>query len=234
LVRPLLIAVVPQNIILMNVRRLSTLAAALSLSCATLHAVPVAFTKLTNNSTSNVAGQLSVAVTAVGSTQVAFQFTNNVGIASSITDIYFQSSNLSSTFAITDSGAGVDFTAPATPGDLPGGNLASPPFVATVGLSADSTSPITANGVNAAGEFVTLTFGLGTFANFAAVITAINNGTLRIGLHVQAQGTDGNSDGYLNTPGTGQPPPGVPDGGSAVALLGVAFAALALARRKLA
>jgi hypothetical protein len=167
------------------------------------------FTRITSNSSQDVAAQLFVDVTDPGGGQVDFTFYNLGTIPGSIADIYFDDNeadlNLLGIASITDSGTNVDFTNPATPGNLPGGNLASPPFVTTGAFSANSTNPITENGVNNAldltTEWVTITFNLTAGTSFADVLAAIAAGELRMGLHVQGIGTDGNSDGFVNTPG---------------------------------
>ena len=174
-----------------------------------------------------VESQFAVQVTDatdVNGAKVAFKFTNTAVLAASITDIYFDDGTLLGISAITDSGAGVEFANPATPGDLPGGNALDPDFQTTAGFSLDSSAPgVSANGVNAAGEFVTVTFNLINGKTFADTIAALNGGVdLRIGIHVQAL-PDGESNSYVNTP------PGGPGPGSTpVPLPGVASAALAL------
>ena len=163
-------------------------------------AVTVGFTNITNNGNTNVASQLSVDVTSGAGGTVNFKFFNNVGIASSITDIYFDDGTLLSIASITDSGAGVAFAAPASPGNLPGGNNASPAFVTTAGFSADSDPPVSANGVNASTEWVNINFTLQSGQTFADTIAALTDGSLRIGLHVQAIGTTDGSDSFVNKP----------------------------------
>jgi len=159
------------------------------------YAVTYSFEEITNNSPINVASQLSVDVTAADG-DVLFTFYNNVGLASSIADIYFDNSLglIALPMAITDSGAGVDFTTPASPGSLPGQNAVG--FVTTAGFSADSTAPTAANGVDAASEWVALQFDLVGANTFNSVIAAMNAGTFRVGLHVQAL-SDGQSEGYV-------------------------------------
>ncbi len=156
------------------------------------------FSKITNNGNPDVASQLSVEVSPVlASSQVDFKFFNNVGIASSITDIYFDDGTLLGIASISGT-AGVSFDNPATPKDLPGGSAAN--FETTAGFSADSDSPITANGVNSAAESVTITFNLINGKNYNDTLAMLNDGSLRIGLHVQAIGAPGGSDSYVNNP----------------------------------
>jgi hypothetical protein len=196
-------------------------------------ALTIGFVKLTNSGNTDVASQLFVEITDATlappndePAKVAFKFTNNVGTASSITDIYFADGTLLGISTIADSGAGVAFAAPASPGNLPGGNLASPPFVTTQNFSLDSNSGppgVSANGVNAASEWVTVTFDLINGKTFADTVAALNDGSLRIGLHVQSIGVTSGSDSYINT---------VPDGGLTISLLGMALAGLGLAARR--
>ncbi len=178
-------------------RRIVLALGLVALTALPAHAVSYSFFNITNNGNTDVSSQLSVDVTANGS-NVDFKFTNAVGVASSIADIYFDDGTLLAIATITDSGAGVAFTDPATPGNLPGGNNASPPFVTTADFSADSDAPVATNGVNAASEWVTITFSLQGGQTFADTLAALADGSLRIGLHVQAIGTTGGSDSYVN------------------------------------
>jgi hypothetical protein len=163
------------------------------------------FTKITTNGNTDVGGQLSVDVTG----QV-FTFYNNVGIASSITDVYFDDGGtLLGTFAITDSGAGVAFSSPASPGDLPGGNTIG--FETTPGLSADSNPRplgVMENGVNSSSEWVRLTFTMLGTNNADDILAALGDGSLRIGLHVQSIAPQLGSDSYVNNNVTSVPEPG--------------------------
>lgn len=185
------------------------------------------WTNITNNGNQNVGGQLAVDVTDAGSNRVSFKFTNNVGIASSITDIYFDDNApaiLLSLFNIVDSGAGVAFSNGANPSNLPGGA----PYDFTADFSADSDAPVAQNGVSSASEWVTLTYNLVGGKTFADLLAELNNGGLEIGLHVQSIGTAGGSDGYLLT---GSPPPSVPEP-AALGLFGVGLIGLGLLRRR--
>ena len=158
------------------------------------------FTQLTSNGNPATAGQYTVDVTAVGS-QVNFQFHNAGPVASSITDIYFDDGTLLAIATVND-GPGVNFeqqsaSNPVTPGNLPGGNLATPPFVTTQGFSADSENPPGANGVNP-GETVGILFNLQNAQTFADTIAALESGALRIGIHVQAIGATNGSEAFIN------------------------------------
>jgi hypothetical protein len=154
------------------------------------------FYKITNNGNPDVGAQLYVEVTDEGSGQVRFEFHNSGPVASSITDIYFDDGALLGIASI-DNGPGTSFDDPATPGDLPGGNLAIPPFATTEEFSADSDSPVEANGINP-GEWAAIIFNLQAGKGFTDVIDFLDDGSLRIGLHVQAIGTPGGSDSYVN------------------------------------
>ena len=174
--------------------------AVLVLGAAPATAATYNFFKLTNNNVENVGGQLSVDVQAFSATQVSFRFENAVGIASSIADIYFDD-GLPAILALPMTflqSAGVSFNDPATPGNLPGGNGASPAFVTSTGLSADSDSPVSQNGVNAATEFLTIILNYTGANTLSTVLAALGSGDLRIGLHVQSIGQAGGSDGYIN------------------------------------
>jgi len=180
------------------------------------------FDQITANGNTDVSSQLTVTVTDAGSDQVLFTFNNNGPIASSIADVYFDDGTLLDLASITN-GPGVTFNTPATPADLPGGNLATPPFVTTDQFSADSDTPIMIKGVNP-GEWLGITFDLQNGKTFADTIAALADGSLRIGLHLQAidavEGLGG-SESFVAVP--------VP-GALLLGLLGLAAAGLKLRR----
>src|SRR5258708_37097830 len=207
---------------------ISLLAGAAMLVASNANAITYGFAKITANGNPDVSSQLSVDVTSGGSGLVSFQFFNNVGIASSISEIYFQDGLLGAP-SITES-AGVVFQVGAPPASLPGGNLASPPFVTSVMFDSSSDNPQVTKGVNASTEWVTLTFGLGSFADITAIDNALSARTLRIGLHVPGY-VAGTTESYVN----GGPIERslVPDGGSTVALLGFALVGVDFLRRRI-
>lgn len=156
-------------------------------------------------------GQLSVQITGdQSSMDVFFKFFNNVGIDSSITDVYFADDLglfLTPITAgdITDSGAGVDFSAGAAPPALPAG--ADNGFVTTAGLTADSNSPTAPNGVNLSTEWLGILLTLAEGNTFADFLLSGFLGTFQIGMHVQSIGALDGSDSYINGGGGG----GFPD-----------------------
>jgi hypothetical protein len=169
--------------------------------CATVQAGPIyGFTGITNNNAADVAtgeAQLFVEVQNPGGGQVGFHFTNTGPLASSICDIYFDDGSLLGIASIVN-GPGVEFEQLATPGELPGANNATPPFVTTDGFSADSNPPVQPLGVNP-GEYVNIFFNLQGGSTYADVLNDLASGDLRIGLHVQGFACGG-SESFVNTP----------------------------------
>ena len=158
-------------------------------------AIPYYFYKITNNGNPDVASQLYVDVLEAAGGQVEFKFYNQGPTASSITDIYFDDGTLLALSTIVNGPTGVSFVTPATPPDLPGGETVG--FETTKGFSANSSTPITANGVNP-GEYVTIYFTLQDTKTYANTLAALADGSLRMGLHVQAIQPQGGSDSYVN------------------------------------
>lgn len=161
-------------------------------------ATTLTFENISNNSTVQLADQLSVDVNSVG-TGVAFTFYNNVTIGSSITDIYFDTgdgADLFSSFAISAESAGVAFDLNPSPNNLPGGNTVG--FYSDFG--GDSLAPTSANGVDAAGEYITFLGTLGAGFSYADTLAAIIDGSFRVGMHLQSidGGGANDSDSYIN------------------------------------
>jgi len=183
------------------------------------------FQAITSNSSQvvldAVEAQLSVDVTDEGGGKVRFTFKNSAAgtIDAFIDGVYFDDGTLLGISQVINS-SGVDFSDPATPSDLPGGNAISPPFETTADFSADRDGGA-ANGVNL-GEEVAVVFNLINGKTFADTIAAINGGVdLRLGVKVQGL-PQGQSDGFVNVP------PGPGPGPTPVPLPGVASAAIAL------
>jgi hypothetical protein len=181
------------------------------------------FKNITNNNGTDAAigeAQLFVDVTNPGPNQVLFKFYNIGSADSSIADIYFDDGTLLGIASIVN-GAGVAFSQGASPGNLPGGDTISPPFVTTADFLADSDPPVQPNGVNP-GEWVTILFNLQPGKDFQDTLDALNGGSdLRIGIHVQGFASGG-SESFVNV---------VPEPGTLI-LLGSGLLGLVVAGRK--
>jgi hypothetical protein len=199
------------------------------------------FYKIVANLVPNVSGQLRMEVSDLGGGQTQFRFTNNVGVASSICDVYFDDGVLlSMSSAVGYPADGVLFEQSANPADLPEGNKLTPPFLTgttpqyTVkgkpkpdpNASADSPDP--KDGVNHAGEYLDIVWTLKSGMSTVDVINSLATGALRVGLHVQAIGDADQSAGFVNNPTPVVPVP-------AAAMLGlVGFAMVGWVKRKVA
>lgn len=178
-------------------------------------------------------GQLTVDVT--GKTEgtkefVTFLFKNNVGIASSITDIYFDGEYFKvRSLPVLIASDGVRFEVGASPPNLPGGNTLDPKFKADFGLQSRSGPPGTsANGINTKDEFLSATYELKSGFDLDKILASLDKGDLRIGLHVQSIGTGSKSDSYVNTPLSVK----VPDSGAMLVMLGAGLLAMGLLARR--
>ncbi len=173
------------------------------------------FSKLTNNNTENLTSQLGVGVTDtsgaygvnLAANQVLFTFTNNVGIASNIAEVYIDddSSSIGSAASLHNSLGG--FTAftlgSVNPGNLPSGNNAN--FFANVALSADTVSGGPANGINQSADILGIVYNLNSGKTIADIQNAFNGGTLRVGYHIRSIGTGGGSDSYVTATAVPEP-----------------------------
>ncbi len=135
-----------------------------------------------------------------GGETVSFEFHNNSGLSMgdvSVADIYFDDGTLLGISQVINS-PGVVFSQLASPPNLPDAALLDPDFVTTTGFSADSDPPASPNGINR-DESLTIVFDLMAGGLLSDVINELNDGTLRIGLHVQSF-PDGNSENMVNVP----------------------------------
>jgi len=184
-------------------------------------AMTYGFTCITNTVAADCAtGETQLAVEAldIGGGQVRFNFTNTGSNNSSIADVYFDDGSLLSIATIINDPGFVEFSQFATPQNLPGANLISPPFVTTTGFSADSNPPVQPMGVNP-GEALGIIFDLDTGKTYANVLNDLGTGALRVGIHVQGY-SDGGSESFVNI---------VPEPGS-VFLIGLGLLGLATRR----
>ncbi len=131
----------------------------------------------------------------LASNDVLFTLTNAVGTPSSIHNGYFDNglTGLITDIAVFAQSAGVNFVVPATPANVPGGQNIS--FFADA--SAGSTGPM-ANGINTAGESLTILANLSAGSSFSDVTNALNSGALRVALHVQGIPPGDYSAGFVN------------------------------------
>ena len=169
------------------------------LSSSPARGLTLGFGCVTDNLASDCAvgeAQLTVDVSDPGGGQVLFTFHNSGPGAASITDVYFDDGSLLAIASIVDAPPQVVFSPFASPGNLPGGSDASPPFVST--FSADSDPPVSGSGVNP-GESLGILFDLQGGQAFADVLDDLADGTLRIGIHVQSFATGG-SESFVNVP----------------------------------
>lgn len=153
----------------------------------------------------------------LGKQVVDFKFTNNVGLTSSVTDIYFQDGPLLGARLVLAQSPGVSFSdIGVSPKNLPGWNTLTPKFRTTAGFSADADSSPT--GLNSAGDWVTFRFTLLNGNTYNQILEALDNGYesptavwnndgtdksgglpgLRIGIHVSSIGPRGDSDSFIN------------------------------------
>ncbi|HEY9852620.1 MAG TPA: PEP-CTERM sorting domain-containing protein [Leptolyngbyaceae cyanobacterium] len=191
----------------------ATVSIASSFVASPASAFQFGFNNITNNDAANKAtgeNQLFIDVLdAAGgenlnATQALFKFSNVGPKASSITQIYFDNSDvLKNIFSIADSGDGVSFEIPRRVGNLPGGNSLTNRFEGNFSIEpAGATAP---NGVNP-GEWVSVLFNLNPGKTLQNVFNDLTSGALRVGFHVQAFG-NGGSEAFVNKPTVVQLPP---------------------------
>jgi len=172
-----------------------------------------------HNSSQNPAGQFSCVVSDFAPGIVSFKYTNNVGIASSISEVYYDDGPFLGIASLVQ--VGCAFTGGgANPGNLPGGNNLTPAFNATQQFSADAQGN-PALGIDTATDSLEMRFNLINNKSFADVLTALQNGDLRIGFHVRAIGTQGSSDAFVNYPTVVPLPSAAWLGATGLGLIGV-------------
>lgn len=132
----------------------------------------------------------------VAPASVLFVFRNNVGLASSISEIYFDDGTILAQHGIYNSLSGyTSYTAGANPGNLPAGNTVG--FEATTSFSADAVGNPN-KGINRSNDLAGLSYTLKSGQNYADTIASLADGRLRIGLHLRAVGTY--SESVVNNP----------------------------------
>ncbi len=204
-------------------------------------ALTLGFTNISSNLAGDAAiGEAQMTVTVTDSlggmnladTQVLFTFDNIGPDASSITQIYFDDGTLLGAPTIFDNPPDVEYQQGGSPGNLPAANQALPPFVATSDFTATPLPPTQPNGINP-GETLGLLFDLQAGQTLSDTIEDLNNGDLRIGIHVQGF-TSGGSESFVNND-----PPIIPPGGNGIpepvtttlGMLGLGALSMAIRRR---
>ena len=217
----------------MKLFAVSALAAALSVSAA--QAVQYTFDLVAGdgNHENDLSGQLFLDVTDSGGGEVLFTISNNGPIASSVGAVYMDDGAYFSAISgliDKDEGVGgdvgVDFSYPGN-NNFPEGNTLTPPFETTQDLTADRDTA-QANGINS-GESLGISFLLLDDVTFSDVLAGLDDGSIRVGLHVMAIAPGGGSDSYVNGGRVS-----VPDAATSGAMMTVALGMLAWARRKIA
>lgn len=145
-----------------------------------------------------------------GDTLLEFSFHVDGPDQMAITQVYFDGGFLDMIVSIDDSDPGVAYQIDRGPPVLPGGKPRG--FNATDGLRAGAKPPTRHSGIDP-GEWMTVTVSLQDGFTFADAVSALMDGSMRIGMHVQAF-PDGSSLSFINDPLV--PAPG------GVAALGVA------------
>jgi hypothetical protein len=203
-------------------RFLGVLLLGLTLSASTAGAASITntyhFSRITSNGPQDPASQFSVDVVGASASAntVSFYFHNSGPIASAISEIYFDDGTLLGLSSVINSVVGsTSFgnDGSANPSDLPAGNSIAPPFQATAGFSTDAQGNPNL-GLNP-GETMAMVFSLQTGKSYTDTIAFLDKGVnaptgvddLRIGLHVRAIGTEGNSESFVTWAGTPVPEP---------------------------
>jgi hypothetical protein len=126
--------------------------------------------------------------------QVNFTIQNTSIIDSTIARVYFDGGFLASIADIIN-GTGTNFSADASPGDLPAGNEIG--FEAD--FSASANPPPAQNGIDP-GESVTVIFNLLGSHTFSEIIGQLDSGAMRVGAHIISVGCSEVSVSSVNVP----------------------------------
>ncbi|GAB6141424.1 hypothetical protein JCM14076_21530 [Methylosoma difficile] len=175
----------------------------------------------------------------IASNEILFTFTNAVGNASNISEVYFDDDTtnhifLSQTKIINSISGFTNFGSRLNPSNLPSGNSLANPFGATSGFGADVGNGGPSNGVNSNNDILGIVIKLKTGSAFNDVQSAFIHEKIRVGLHVRSIASEGckdDSDSFVNDkPVDGGYPTPIP---GAVWLFGSAFLAMmGVARKK--
>ncbi|TVQ61382.1 MAG: hypothetical protein EA378_09215 [Phycisphaerales bacterium] len=181
--------------------RVMTMAAVMAAAGAA-HAATYSFERISSNAGQDVSEQFSVEMIDVGGGAVDLIFRNSAEIKSSISLVYIDNGPGGDTFdtGTLQSQVGASFVfGTGSPANLPGGFGLSETFSTTPGFLADAKGN-PSNGLSTASDHLVLRFVLNGGLGFADALAAVEDGTLRFGLHVRSIGDGGNSDSFVNVP----------------------------------
>ncbi len=164
------------------IKNISTVSAGLLILAGSLSAAPtykvVGVSKTSTANTKIGESQISVGLVGLSSSQIKIVVSNNGPSASSIADIYLGGTSGLLVKKQIINGSGVAYSWGATPGNLPGGT-------SKADISADSNPPVSSRGINP-GESVSLVFNIVRGKSLETIVSAIECGSLKVGMHVQA------------------------------------------------
>lgn len=195
----------------------------------TAPASAIAFTQITDNSGTDFSSDFSVSISDAGSGQVRFLFSTAGGSSGLIGQVYFDdgAGNIASIVIDPANNVGtVDFSAGASPGNLPSGENLTPDFDADFAFGADAPAPT--NGVNA-GETLALLATLNGGFTFSDLESSLELADLRLGIHAQSLGDGEDSEALVNVPPEtpGGPPIVTVPAPAGIGLFGVGLLAFA-------
>ncbi len=130
---------------------------------------------------------------------VDFTFYNDSELYSSIVRIYFDDGVLEEMVEIIN-GPGTEFSQLAVPSDIPTATWLDPVFETTDGFSLISDPAKPHNGVDHIGEWVTVTFSISDVGTFEDVLSQLDYGTLRAGIHIIGLGPEDGSESAVTVP----------------------------------
>ena len=190
------------------------------------------FSRVTNNGNENVSDQIQLDVFQISSCRIGFTLSNQGSIDSIITAVYFDDElDLFRDADLWTTSSGVSFKEEGEgSGNLPGSSNSD--FDSDFWFNRASRHGAS-NGINNtldASEYAVFSLKLrDSDLSLSSVYSALDDGDLRLGLHIQSIGSNGGSDSYV----TEERRVNVPESGSNIALAAIAFAVIIATKRRL-
>lgn len=187
------------------------LATAVLLSGGAAHAI--GFSCITGDNATQCGigeAQFSATLANLAAGKVSITFANSGPAASFIGRVYIDDdAGAFASIASITNGLGTKFISGGNPSNLPGGNTVAPSFSATLRAAADS--PGTNKDGADPGQSFALNLSLNGGISFAAVQSALDGGTIRLGIHGQGLGAGtrglGGSESFVSGGGPAIPEP---------------------------